>query len=180
MNVKPILKKIYIRFIRIRGTPREIALGFALGLFIGFTPSMGFQIAVGVFIAALLKWNKIAAAIGVQVTNPLTAPFVYSLTYFVGARILGLERQFAWKDAFDLNKIVEMIEKAPGIMLALIVGGVVVGLPIAWAGYLFSYSAVEKYQDNIKLKLQQQKQKIKGKIRVRKNRRAQKKKKKWV
>jgi uncharacterized protein (DUF2062 family) len=37
---------------------------------------MGFQIAIGVFIAALLKWNKIAAAVGVQVTNPLTAPFI--------------------------------------------------------------------------------------------------------
>ncbi|WP_419661268.1 DUF2062 domain-containing protein [Desulfosarcina variabilis] len=35
------LKKLYQRFTRIRGNPREIAPGFALGLFISFSPTMG-------------------------------------------------------------------------------------------------------------------------------------------
>lgn len=65
--------KIYERSIKIRGNPREIALGFALGVGIGFSPIMGFQMVLAVLAAAMLKWNKIAAVAGVQVTNPLTA-----------------------------------------------------------------------------------------------------------
>ncbi len=135
---------------------------------------MGFQIALGVFIAALLKWNKIAAAIGVQVTNPLTAPLVYGFTYLVGAKMIGLERAFVWKDAFDLNNIVAIFEKAPGIMLALTIGGIVVGLPVAWAGYLISHSAVEKYQTTIKEKLYLKKERIKDRMRTRKKRKRKK------
>ena len=174
LNVKPFFNRIYNRFIRIRGTPREIARGFALGLFIGFSPTMGFQIAMGVFIAALLKWNKFAAAIGVQVTNPLTAPFVYGFTYLVGAKMIGLEQPFIRKDAFDLNNIVAIFDKAPDIILALTIGGVVVGLPVAWAGYLISYSAVEKYQTTIKEKLYRKKENIKDRMRVRKKRKKKK------
>ena len=47
------LKRGYERFLKIRGDPREIALGFALGLFIGMTPFMGFHTASAVFLAAL-------------------------------------------------------------------------------------------------------------------------------
>ncbi len=130
--MKQFFNKLYSRFIRIRGTPREIALGFGLGLFIGFSPTMGFQMALGIFIAALLKWNKIAAAVGVQVTNPITAPFIYSFTYLIGARVIGLEKPFAWHNVFDIGNLLNMLEKAPGIILALTIGGVIIGLPIAW------------------------------------------------
>ncbi len=34
---------------------------------------MGFQMVLAVLVAAMLKWNKIVAVAGVQVTNPLTA-----------------------------------------------------------------------------------------------------------
>ena len=166
-------KKIFERFIRIRGTPREIALGFALGLFIGFSPTMGIQIAMGVFVAALLKWNKITAAIGVQVTNPLTAPFIYSITYVIGAKLIGLKETFIWTDAFDLSKLIDMLEKAPAIFAALTIGGIVIGAPVSIIGYFVSHAVIENYQDDIKNKLSAQKEKIRQKIR---SRRAKKKK----
>ena len=170
-----ILKKIFERFIRIRGTPREIALGLALGLFIGFSPTMGLQIAIGVFFAALLKWSKVAAAIGVLVTNPFTAPFIYSFTYIIGARLLGLERIFTWNDAFDLEKIVDLMDKAPIVFLALTIGGIVVGIPAAVAGYFISRATVEKYQKSVQAKLQVQKNRIVNTIRRRRSRREIKK-----
>ncbi len=68
------LKRIYERFVKIRGDPHKIALGFSLGLFVGMSPSMGVQMPIAIFIAALLKWNKISSAAGVWITNPLTAP----------------------------------------------------------------------------------------------------------
>jgi len=81
-----------LRFMRLRGTPEEVAKGLALGIFVGLTPTFGVQMILAVFLAMLLKENKIAAAIGVWITNPLTAPLIYALEYKSGRVLLDMER----------------------------------------------------------------------------------------
>ena len=81
-----------IRFLRLRGTPDEVAKGVALGIFIGMTPTFGFQMAIALFFAWLLRENKLAAVLGVWITNPITAPFIYAAQYETGRLILGMER----------------------------------------------------------------------------------------
>lgn len=81
-----------IRLVRLRATPDEIAKGIALGVFIGMTPTFGVQMFIALFFAFLLRENKIAALVGVWVTNPVTAPIIYTLEYESGRLLLGLER----------------------------------------------------------------------------------------
>ena len=81
-----------INFLRLRGTPEEVAKGLALGIFIGMTPTFGFQMAIALFFAWILKENKIAALLAVWVTNPITAPFIYAAQYETGRFLLGMER----------------------------------------------------------------------------------------
>ena len=54
-------KLMVVRFVRLRGLPVEIAKGVALGIFIGMTPTFGFQMAIALFFAYLLKENRLAA-----------------------------------------------------------------------------------------------------------------------
>jgi hypothetical protein len=82
----------FIRFVRLRATPDEIAKGVALGIFIGMTPTFGFQMALAFFFSWILKENKIAALLSVWVTNPITAPFIYAAQYETGRILLGMER----------------------------------------------------------------------------------------
>ncbi len=86
------LKLNLLRFVRLRGGPDEIAKGLALGVFIGMTPTLGFQMVIAIFFAILLRENKIAAALGVWVSNPVTAPVIYALQYESGRLLLGMER----------------------------------------------------------------------------------------
>ena len=86
------IKLNFLRFVRMRGTPDEIAKGLALGIFIGMTPTFGFQMLIAVFFAYLLRENKLAAALGVWITNPLTAPFIYALEYESGRLLLHMPR----------------------------------------------------------------------------------------
>ncbi len=86
------LKLNIVRFLRLRGTPDEIAKGLALGIFIGMTPTFGMQMLIAVVFAFLLKENKLAAALGVWITNPLTAPFIYALEYESGRLLLRMPR----------------------------------------------------------------------------------------
>jgi len=159
-RLRKFLKETYERLIKIRGEPREIALGFALGIFIGMSPTMGIQIVVAVFFAAILKWNKISAAIGVLITNPITAPFVYSITYLVGAKILGLKKTDILPDDLGGASIFQLLSKTPEIIWAMFIGGAVLGLPLAILSYYFSYSAVRKYQDDIKSKIAEKREKM--------------------
>lgn len=155
-----VLKRTYKRLIKIRGHPREIALGFAMGVFIGMSPTLGFQMAIAVCFAALLKWNKVSAGLGVWISNPVTAPFIYSITYLVGAKVLGISKMNDVFGNLDSTTIYRWVSNAPEIVWALVVGGVITGLPLAVIAYYFSYSAVEKYQEDIKKKLARQKEKL--------------------
>ncbi|MDK2848914.1 MAG: uncharacterized protein PWP34_2267 [Desulfuromonadales bacterium] len=85
------IKLLVVRFLRLRGAPEEIAKGLALGIFIGLTPTFGFQMVLAVFLAIMLRENKVAAVLGVWVTNPLTAPFIYALEYESGRILLNMD-----------------------------------------------------------------------------------------
>ena len=153
-----LLLRTYARFLKIRGNSREIALGFALGLFIAVTPTMGIQIPLAIFIAALFKWSKISAAVGVWLTNPLSAPFVYGLTYYIGAKILGLRTLRSLTGDIGLSTVIEALKKAPELLSAMTVGGILIGIPLAVVGYYLSYAAIEKYQNDLKVRMQQRKE----------------------
>jgi uncharacterized protein len=152
-----LLKKAYTRFLKIRGEPKEIALGFSVGIFIGMTPAMGFHTVIAVFIATLFKWNKISAALAVWITNPFTAPFIYSMTYFVGAKAMGLTRAYKLSDGLSSSTFIDMIKKTPEIFGAMTIGGFIIGIPLSLISYYFIYSAISKYQNEIKMKLVEQK-----------------------
>jgi uncharacterized protein (DUF2062 family) len=166
------IRRAYERFLKIRGSPSEIARGFALGLFVGMSPTIGFQMPIAIFLAALLKWNKISAAAGVWITNPLTAPLIYSFTYFTGAKLLDLKISFNLLEGLDLSTL---STAGPQIILALVVGGVVIGLPLAVPGYYLSYYAVHGYQTRLKHRLVDKKKKIVQRIEKRRRKKSKKK-----
>ncbi len=97
----------FLRFVRLRGTPEEVAKGFALGIFIGMTPTFGVQMPLAFFFAWLLRENKLAAIIGVWITNPLTAPFIYASQYEFGRLLLGMER-LSLPQAYSLETLTSM------------------------------------------------------------------------
>jgi uncharacterized protein len=73
-----------------RPSRKTVAGGLALGLFIGFTPTMGAQIVLGGICAYFLRVNVPLALVGSLVTNPFTAALVYPLEYQVGVWLVGV------------------------------------------------------------------------------------------
>lgn len=121
----------FLRFIRMREAPDEIAKGLALGVFIGMTPTMGVQMIIAVFLAMLLRENKLAAALGVWVSNPLTAPFLYALQYELGRVILGMERARLPRElTFEIFQ-----DLGRGVLLPLCLGSLIIGLLSAALAY---------------------------------------------
>lgn len=144
------LRRAYARFLKIRGHPREIALGFALGLFVGMTPFMGAHTIIAVALAALLKWNKISAAVAVWTTNAFTAPIIYGITYMLGARLVGATEPFGFSEVNGWDKFFKLVLNTPDIFWAMTVGGIILGIPLAVGGYYFVYTVVSRYQQKRK------------------------------
>jgi uncharacterized protein (DUF2062 family) len=161
-NLTSIIRRLYERFIMIRGEPREVALGFAVGIFVGMTPTVGVQTPIAIFIAALLKWSKLSAAIGVWISNPLTVPLIYGITYITGAKLLSLDPVFNMPLSPTWSTLQVMLQKVPQAFGAMTVGGALLGIPLAIVSYYQSHAAVDKYQKDVKEKLVRQKAKLAG------------------
>ncbi len=173
------LRGAYRRLLKLRGTPREIALGFALGLFVGMSPTMGIQTAIAVPVAALLGWNKISAAMGVWISNPASAPVLYSATYVVGAELVKFVTGTSPTSDMDFSSISTLLKSTPDIITPLVLGGIVLGIPIAVAGYYVSLAAVLRYRERIAKSLSGRVKRIKeiGSRRRERSRRGKKKRK---
>jgi len=55
----------------IKDTPQSIALGAAIGVFLGFTPLFGLKTLLALLLAALFRVNKIAAVVAVSLHDLL-------------------------------------------------------------------------------------------------------------
>lgn len=76
-------------------SPHAIALGVAIGIFVGLTPSVGVQ-TIMVFAVIFLTrpffyFNGTAAMASTYISNPVTMAPMYYFWYRLGARILGTD-----------------------------------------------------------------------------------------
>lgn len=83
------LEYIAHRIRRLPDTPHRIALGFACGVMMSFTPFFGIHLLGSIGLAWLIGGNVLAAAIGQVVGNPLTLPLIAWISMWLGRRLLG-------------------------------------------------------------------------------------------
>ena len=135
------LRYLYIRFIRLRGHPREIARGIAAGVFAGCYPLFGVQTIIGVAIAAVIRGNKIMAAAATWISNPLTYVPIYAFNFQVGRWLLRqpMDMQiFSSAESFR-----EWTSLGMDITLALMVGSTAVGLVLSVISYGTSLALIQ-------------------------------------
>jgi len=134
----------YLRFIRLKGEPHELALGIALGVFSGMMPVIPFQIALAVALALFFKASKITAALGTWVSNPLNWYFLYMADYKLGSYLIGAEGGVkvieSVKNLINQGESMSVIWGkifSSGITLfsALLIGGIIIGTVAAVPTY---------------------------------------------
>ena len=138
------IRYFYWRLIRLRGDPKDLALGVALGIFSGILPIVPFQTAFAVFLAIVFKGSKITAALGTWVSNPLNWYLVYYFDYRIGGAILGLSEKSRGFSAVmraveqgveGMDLVRTVLGSGGSIIAAFILGGVILGLLAAAASY---------------------------------------------
>ncbi len=164
------LRYYYLRFIRLRGEPRDLALGMAMGVFCGMLPIIPFQTALAVTLAIFFKGSKITAAIGTWVSNPLNWYFLYYYSYKLGTTLLGLPEQ---RKVFSAviesiragERFVDVAGHALGagatFITAFILGGVLLGIvfaPLAYFVFLPLFRSLKIWHDKRRERRQSRRQ----------------------
>jgi len=145
------------RILHVDDTPHRIALGVAIGFFVAWTPTLGFQMMIAVALASLLRANKAVPIPIVWITNPATIIPVYYPNYLIGlwlvdGRHRGLEE---WHELLN-----GFVQPGPGwwslvrawwgftedIIVPLWLGSCLVGLVLGAATYGLTRFAVRAYR----------------------------------
>jgi uncharacterized protein (DUF2062 family) len=135
-----LLRFIYLKLFRINDSPQKIAQGFGLGVFLGILPGTGPIAAL--FLAFILRVNRIGALLGSVLTNTWLSFLIFPLSIKVGSIIMDLRwqevnsnwlrflKEFRFRDLCKLSVL--------KIILPVIVGFFVIAFCLGLLTYLIA------------------------------------------
>lgn len=148
MKPKRAAKYYYLKFLRLQGDPHSLAMGVAIGLFIGITPTVPLHTAFIIILAWPLRGNILAGLLAATaISNPLTWLPQYYFSWRLGnwllpghlswERIQSLLSLFASGASFkqSLALLGQLGLEAAAVML---VGGILLAIPFTCAGYILT------------------------------------------
>ena len=146
LTLRERVKQFITRVKSLQGDPNYIAKGMAIGVFIGVTPTIPFHTASALFLSFVFKGSKAAAATGVWICNPITVPIFYLGSYKIGAYLFNLSIDFEP----EFRSITEILELGVEIALAMMVGGVLMGLPLGVISYFVTLKLFKQIRERKK------------------------------
>jgi uncharacterized protein (DUF2062 family) len=146
---------IYLRLVRVGGDPVHIALGFALGVFLGVFPTFGIGIPLSVLLASIFRWNRISAVLGSLVMNPITTPFFWTLSGSLGAAIFRVNVKNIMMNVQNGERLRSLTYGA-GVYLA---GNTIIALVTATLSYFLALRAVTLYRKKKRERKQRRREK---------------------
>jgi hypothetical protein len=137
---KKLWKKRINSILSLDSHPGHIAAGFAVGVFISFTPFFGLHTPIAIAAAFLLRLNKVTCVTGAWVNTPITMVPVLGLSYKLGSFLRGrpinelpLQRGLEWH---NLEKYAK----------SLILGSSLLGFCAAIIAYFLCYYLVVRFR----------------------------------
>ena len=131
------LKAFYEQFISLKGEPKSIATGMAMGVFIGATPTIPFHTGLIILSGIIFRKNIASAILGsLVISNPLTIPFFYISEYKLGRYILRSDHfQIVFTDYSQWN----VVSMGWRVAVPLLTGGVIVAFFFGILAYFITY-----------------------------------------
>jgi len=136
------------RVLRLSATPHAIAAGIAAGVFVSFTPFLGFHFVLAGIVAWLIGGNLIASALGTAIGNPLLLPAIWASTFELGRLILyGRGGHVAGQIHFGhaLSQL-DFASIWKPLLLPMTVGSLVEGTAVALCFYMLTLWGARGFQ----------------------------------
>ena len=122
----------FLKLIRVKDSVDKLAIGFACGAMVSFTPFIGFHFLLAIIFAYILRGNIVASLIGTFVGNPFTFPFIWIFIYRVGNVFFKNDHGFSLQFTFE-----SLFNQGYDIIAPMLIGSLIVSIPI-WFITFFS------------------------------------------
>ncbi len=126
----------YEDFLHNQDSPRKKAFSIALGIFIGLSPLWGFHTVIVIFLALLLKLNKVIAFAFSNISFPPFIPFVLYLSLQTGAWVTGRELNFSIN---EIDENFEIIKNLQTYIIGSITLSTLSALVLGFLAYVFLF-----------------------------------------
>ena len=125
-------------------SPRRVAMSCAVGVFIGFSPFIGFHTAMAIGASFIFGLPFYPLIVGAYVTNPFTFIPIYTVCYKFGATVTG--QHAAKPPNFSDMTMTSLLHTAKTFFIPFFVGTHLLGLILGAIAYIVSYYLFKKYR----------------------------------
>ena len=145
MNLTRLRKFYYLKFLRIKGDPQDIAWGSFIGALIGTMPVMPFH-TVGIILICCL--TRTSAMAGLTASLAISNPFTYIPIYYFSLVIGNFLTPYTvnWSTIHDILEVIvsgygfkESVKiiatQGHEIIIVMLTGGIVLAIPTALLWY---------------------------------------------
>jgi len=139
-------------------TPQRTAAAYALGVFFGFSPLLGFHTMLGLVFAFALDLNRVAVLLGIYSNLPWILPAYYTLTTVVGAKLLRVRiRPRLLRDlsdavaAFSWTDTRALLHALTPLAWAFVLGSTLGALILAGIAYRVALGVIEAHRRRLAL-----------------------------
>jgi hypothetical protein len=133
--------------LQVEDSPRHVALAFAVGVFVSFSPFLGVHTALSLGIAFVFRLNRVAILVGTWVNNPWTIGPVYTAGTLLGCALLGVAPSSLAGVDFRLHGrefYAALFEGFRPLLLPFLLGNLIVAAAAALATYFVVRRVLEK------------------------------------
>lgn len=170
------------RLRRLPDTPQRIGRGIACGIFASFTPLFGLHFVIAALCAWAIRGNVLAALLATFFGNPLTFPFIVSISVELGNWMLGqpggmhfpqVMAAFGRATGELTHNLAALFSGEPAhwdrlgvffwrVFLPYMIGGIIPGVISGFIGYLVTLPLIHAYRNRRRKKLRARFEKSRG------------------
>jgi len=141
------IKDKFREVLHLNDSPRKIALAFAIGVFIAFSPILGFHTIMVLLVAWLFRLNPVALFAGAFVNNPWTFTPLYGFCLWFGVYLYGGTSAFP-QVSWEHLSFLRFIENLKPFIGPFFLGTTIIGMVFSILSYLFSYLLICRIKDS--------------------------------
>ena len=130
INIKRASLFYFLKLVRVKDSQDKLAIGFACGSMVSFTPFIGFHFFLAVIFAYILRGNIVASLIGTFIGNPFTFPFIWIFIYKVGNIFFKNDQNFSLELTFQ-----SLYDQGYDILIPMLIGSLIVSIPVWFISY---------------------------------------------
>ena len=144
------VKQQFKQLLHLNDTPHRIAIAFALGVYIAFSPLIGLHTGMVFLFAWLFRLNTIALLVGSLLNNPWTFGPIFGSCLWLGLKLYGMEFNgikrtippIDWQQLTMMN----FISQLKPYLIPFVLGTTLVGVIASVIAYFLANYLITQYR----------------------------------